>query len=412
MKPAGMMKIWAIAVFLICLMPMTSSAFEVGPLTVGGSIRANYTIGDWEKDGANAPQLGGNGGNVYLDAFTVRVDFEKDSLVGNAEYLFYDGYNFIYTGWLGRNFSNGAQLQVGVNRVPFGVGDYGPSNNWFYDQHYYVGLSDDPDFGVKYTLPMGNLVFDMAYYFGPEPEGQGATDAGARYSYDIVDDAASLSGYEFGESYASYRERSQLNVRGIYTFETGSVTTEAGVSLQWGQLDSRSDLAEDATAYACSAHTRSTLGPWTLMLQLSRYDYGADYTTGANDDLIAMGAYDFAWPVASRGTIPSVALSHTWEPAGIDWIDSITFYNDYSVIVKDGETLDGTPFNDSTLNITGMAIASGGWYIYVDYAVSDGNYFVGGEDDTYATFADVSDFGINGPNDWDQCLNINFGYYF
>jgi hypothetical protein len=407
-----MMKVLAIAIFLICLIPMPLSAFEVGPLTVGGSIRANYTLGDYETDGTESPQLGGNGGNVYLDAFTVRVDLEKDTLVGSAEYLFYNGYNFIYTGWLGRNFSNGAQLQAGVNRVPFGVGDYGPSNNWFYDQHYYVGLSDDPDQGVKYTLPLGDLVLDMAYYFGPEPEGRGASDGSARYSYDIVDDTASLAGYEFGESYAAYREKNQLNIRGIYTFETGSVTTEAGVSLQWGQLDSQSELAEDSDAYACSAHTRTTWGPWALMLQVSRYEYDADYTSGANDDLIAMGAYDFAWPVASKGTIPSIALSHTWEPAGIDWIDSVTFYNDYSVILKDGETLDGTPFNDSTLNITGMAIASGGWYIYVDYAVSDGNYFVGSEDDTYATFSDVSDFGINGPNDWDGCLNINFGYYF
>lgn len=412
MRRMGIKGCLGIAVLLMCMLPIQAGAFEAGPFTVGGSIRANYTIGDYETDGTDAPQFGDNGGNFALDAFTIRAEFEKDSLVGHAEYLFYNGYNFIYTGWFGRNFSNDAKLRVGVNRVPFGVGDYGPANSWFYDQHYYVGLSDDPDLGVKYTMPLGNLVLDLAYYYGPEPEGNGASDGSARYSYDIVDDPSVLSLYEYGDSYAAYKERNQLNARGIYTFETGAVTTEAGISLQWGQLKSQSDMVDDATAYAYSAHTRSTWGPWVLMLQLSHYDYNADYTSGANDDLIAMGAYDFAWPVASEGTLPSIALSHTWEPAGIDWIDSITFYNDYSVIMKNGETLDGRAFNDSALNVTGMAIASGGWYIYVDYAMSNGNYFVGNEDDTYATFSEVSDFGVNGFDDWDSCLNINFGYYF
>ena len=116
------------------------------------------------------------------------------------------------------------------------------------------------------------------------------------------------------------------------------------------------------------------------MLQLTQYEYDADYyaDTGLTDDLIVMGAYDFAWPVASEGTIPAVAVSYTWKPP-LEWIDSITFYNDYSDIIKDGNFSDGRDFNDSAMNVTGMAIASGGWYIYVDYAYSNGNYFVGDE---------------------------------
>lgn len=128
-----------------------------------------------------------------------------------------------------------------------------------------------------------------------------------------------------------------------------------------------------------------------------------------------MGAYDFAWPVASRGLIPSVAVSYTIrEP--VSWIDSITFYNDYSVIVKDGSDANGG-FNDSAMNVTGMAIARGNWYIYVDYAISSGNYFVGDEGDDYGdgeTYgsASVGDFGANRNDEWNGRFNINFGYYF
>ena len=387
-------------------------AFQVGPLKVGGAIRANYVIGDYENEASDGPQRGGNGGNFELDTFRINLDYKQDGFIGKVEYRFYDGYNFLHTGWVGYDFANNSQIQVGVNRVPFGVGAYGPANSWFFDQHYYVGLSDDMDLGVKYRLPLGEFVVDLAYYVGAEFEGRGDSDGSARYSYDIIDDDSVLGGYPYGRAYASYEEQHQFNVRGTYTFSFGEVTNTAGISLQWGQLDSQTSDADDSDAYAYSAHTKSSWGPWTLMLQLSYYDYDTDYTTGANSDLIAMGAYDFAWPVAAEGTIPAVALSYTWKPEMIDWIDTITFYNDYSIIIKDGQQLTGEDFNDSAMNVTGMAIASGGWYIYVDFAYSNGNYFVGNDDDTYASFADVSDFGINGRDDWDSRFNINFGYYF
>jgi len=91
---------------------------------------------------------------------------------------------------------------------------------------------------------------------------------------------------------------------------------------------------------------------------LTRYNYDADYKAGADNggglqlsnDLIAMGAYAFTWPVASQGTIPAVALSHTWKPK-VDFIDSITFYHDYSIILKDGQDAAGSELKDSTLNL-------------------------------------------------------------
>jgi hypothetical protein len=52
--------------------------------------------------------------------------------------------------------------------VPFGPGPYGVSQSWFFDQHYYVGLSDDMDLGVKYIKPLGNLTLDLAYCYSDE----------------------------------------------------------------------------------------------------------------------------------------------------------------------------------------------------------------------------------------------------
>jgi len=394
----------------------TAAAFDVGPLRVGGAIRANYTIGDYDT-GVDGPSRGGHGGNFELDVFRVNLDYSQGAWVAKGEYRWYDGYNFAHTLWGGYNLSNGGQIQVGLNRAPFGVGPYGAANSWFFSQSYYVGLSDNMKLGIKYSLPIKNWNIDVAYYACPAPNGRGTSSDSARYSYDIVDN---------GSTYSHYRERNQVNFRAIYSLKDIIVPTDLGCSLQWGELKADKEYADDSDAIAGAIHAKSTLGNWGLKLQLTKYSYDAKYKHGSEvdaqgnpipitDDLITMGAYDFAWPVASEGLIPSAALSYTWKPASIEWIDSITFYNDYSIIIKDGQTAAGQDFNDSAMNVTGMAIAHDGWYIYVDYAYSDGNYFVGNDGDSYGdTYADseVGDFGANKNNKWNGRFNINFGYYF
>ncbi|MDF3128413.1 hypothetical protein P0Y35_04320 [Kiritimatiellaeota bacterium B1221] len=390
------------------LAALSAAAIEIGDFEIGGAIRANYIYGDYSPSGGDEAQRGDNGGDFELDVFRINLDYEKGSFVGKAEYRWYNGYNFLHTGWVGYNFEDGSQVQVGLNRVPFGVGAYGPANSWFFDQHYYVGLSDDMDVGVKYTRSYDHWVVALAYYLRAENSFVGASEESARYSYDIVDN---------GSPYSHYSEEHQFNVRMIYKTLHETLPTDVGISLQWGQLAADGEFAEDSEAYAISVHSKTLYENWTLMLQLTQYDYQADYKESAadengiplDDDLITMGAYDFAWPVAGKGLIPSVALSYKMTPE-IEWIDSITFYNDYSVILKDADGL-----NDSGLNVTGMAIARGGWYIYVDYAVSNGNYFVGDEGDVYGdSYLDstVGDFGANANDEWKGRFNINFGYYF
>ena len=397
-----------LAAVLLLLPAVQCFGFQVGPLSVGGAIRANYVIGDYTRLGNDGPSREGHGGNFELDIFRINLDYAENNWLGKVEYRWYDGYNFFHTAWVGYQWED-AQLQVGLNRVPFGVGAYGPANSWFFDQHYYVGLADDMDVGVKYSRKMGALNLDLAYYLMAEPNGRSKSNLedAARYSYDIVDN---------GTEYGYYDESHQFNIRGIYSTELGSgIKEDIGISLQAGMLEADNDYADDTWSYAASIHSKTTMGNWALMLQLTKYDYETDYDDPAlTDDLIKMGAFAFAWPVAASGIIPAAALSYTYKPT-VEWIDSITFYNDYSVILKDGEFVSGEDFNDSALNVTGMAIASGGWYIYVDYAYSNGNYFVGDDGDAYVgpyETSSVGDFGANDNDDWNGRFNINFGYYF
>ena len=364
---------------------------RIGDLTIGGAIRANYVIGDYDNPNPAKPSRGGDGGNFELDVFRINLDYAHGPYSAKAEYRFYDGYNFLHTAWFGYTFEDQSQLQVGVNRVPFGPGAYGVSQSWFFDQHYYVGLSDDMDLGIKYTLQPGNWTIDLGYYLADEGQWRGASHDSARYSYDVVN--------ELGDG---YEERHQLNLRAIYHTQFGAIDADLGSSFQYGQLASQGTQS-DGHHYAASLHAVFKWHEWTLAPQLSYYKYDVDshlVQSGVmSDELIDFGAYDYAWPVAAEAWIPALSLSRYYETSRIAWLDSITPYIEYSSILK---TADGQ--NDSELFILGAAWARGGWYIYTDLAFSNGNYFIGG--DSFTTF------GENPDDSWQSRFNVNFGYYF
>ena len=381
---------------------------RIGPLTIGGAMRVNYVLGDY-PDRGNGPSRGGNGGNFELDTFRINMDLKYDQLVGKLEYRWYNGYNFLHTGWLGWDFDDGSQVQVGVNRVPFGPGPYGVSQSWFFDQHYYVGLSDDMDLGIKYITSVGDWDLDFAYYARSEWDGRGASRDSARYSYDPViwDSALAPNGDVVDALPNGYQERNQFNLRAIYNLDAGGVDTDLGASLQYGKLDGR--RASNGDHWAVSAHMTNSWNNWLLATQITRYkfDLDGDNLLGT-DELLPMGAYDFAWPVAADAWIPAASLSYLYETEQIPWLDSVRPYVEYSNIVKEeGE------FNDSELFIVGAAWARNGWYIYSDAAWSNGNFFVGDEGDNFTNIVDgVGDFGVNGNDRWNFRFNINFGYYF
>lgn len=368
-----------------------SQKIRVGNFTLGGAMRVNYVIGDYNQPSPSQPSRGGDGGNFELDTFRLNLDYTNGPYLAKAEYRFYDGYNFLHTGWAGYTLKDESQIQVGLNRVPFGPGAYGVSKSWFFDQHYYVGLSDDMDIGLKYTFQSSDWTIDLAYYFCDEGQWRGASKDSARYSYDVVN-----------ESGDGYEERNQFNLRAIYHTQFGIVDAGLGTSLQYGQLISRGDQS-DGSHSAASLHAVFEWQNWTLGQQLTYYHYEIDpYGTQSgtvSDALIDMGAYDFAWPVAAKAWIPAISLSRFYATERIAWLDSVTPYIEYSRIIK---TESG--HNDSELFIIGTAWARGGWYLYTDLAFSNGNYFIG--DDSFTTF------GENPDDDWQSRFNINFGYYF
>jgi hypothetical protein len=382
---------------------------KFGPFTIGGATRVNYIYGDYVKSG-EGPDRGNNGGDVALDTIRLNVGFKSGDLIGKLEYRWYDGYNFLHTGWVGYELDEESQVQVGLTRVPFGPGPYGVSQSWFFDQHYYVGLSDDMDLGIKYLTKKGNWDLALAYFASSESNGRGNSSDSARYSYDAVSWQAALDqdgNVDFSAPDNGYEEENQFNLRAIYHLKGESMNSDIGFSLQRGELKGINN--EDGDHWAISAHMINQIGNLKLATQLTRYKYdiGSDNQLGT-DTLVPFGAYDFAWPIAADALIPAISASYYLETPNIPWLSSITPYIEYSKIVKKEDS-----FNDSDFVTLGAAWAYGGWYIYTDLVSSSGNYFVGNIGDDYSNIRNgVGDFGVNGNDKSNYRFNINFGYYF
>ncbi|TGD73177.1 hypothetical protein E4634_12170 [Mangrovimicrobium sediminis] len=379
-----------------------------GPLTIGGAMRVNYVNGDYSGSG-DGPRRGGNGGNVELDTFRINASLDYGKLNGKLEYRWYNGYNFLHTLWLGYGFDSGDQLQAGVTRVPFGPGPYGISQSWFFDQHYYLGLSDDMDLGLKYLTRRGPWELALAWFPSSEGNWNGNSADSARYSYDAVRwrSAIDPNGDVVAAPENGYSERNQFNLRAIYHLEDVAIPTAAGLSLQAGQLDGK--RADDGEHWAASVHMINHIGQLTLASQLTRYQYDIDADNPlGTDELLPMGAYDFAWPVAADAWVPALSVSYKLDTPRLGWLDYALPYIEYSSIVKDIDRA-----NDSQMLTLGMAFASGGWYVYTDYVRATGNLFIGNRGDDYSNIYDgVGDFGITGNDRWNDRFNINFGYYF
>ncbi len=336
--------------------------------------------------------------------FSVSIaDLDFHNIIGRLEYRWYprwfgysSGYSMIHTAWLGYNFEDVGTLKVGIVRVPFGPTAYGVSTSWFFDQHFYVGLADDMDLGVRWNGNYGKLNLDAAYYLQSEFQTDGSSLNSSRYAYDVV--KRKVEDDEHG-----YDEQHQFNLRAIYAVEN---IADVGVSLQYGLLKA-TNVGDDESGshYALSAHMKNSYANFTLFSQFSYYAHNiADETPWGTGDTILMGAYDYASPVASNGMIPAISLRYNGiDTSSISWLDSVTPYVEWSSIIKTVEE-----YNPSTLVTIGASwTLYGALYVYSDFALSDGNPFVGNDG--------AGDLAANEETDEKKQnwrLNLNFGYYF
>jgi len=354
-----------------------SKLADATKIKVGGALRINYANSDYNEAGKS------RGGDLGFDIFRIDVNGAINDILISAQYRWYSYMDVIHHGWMGYNFSENWQGQLGITQVPFGLLPYA-SHNWWFSLAYYVGLEDDYDMGFKTIYNDGPWDLQMAFFKNAE---WGSPSNLNRYSIDVV-----TSGDQQNQ------ESNQLNARLAYTLGKGTkYTTELGLSGQYGQLYNGTTDG-NGSHWAAAAHLNGNYGPFNVMLQVAKYKYDPDNPEGVSDDFVQMGAFAASFPVASEATVYIAGLAYT---VPVNWgpVTSLQFYNDYSHISK---SADG--YEDSQLNTLGFLISANPVYVYVDWIYGKNALWVGAPADALAA---------GDPDaDWRSLFNINIGYYF
>ena len=391
---------------------------------IGGALRYNVASEFYESDQTATDTYG------TIDTWRLNVDGQMSNVTLSFEYRFYPTFNthFLKHGYLGYDFSDNLNMQLGVNQVPFGNLMYN-SHSWWFNLPYYFGLEDDHNMGVKFSYDATdalNLMF--AYYRQQDPAGPaygqasfGGPGAGT-YSYNVIpDDSGVLS--STGAT-ATIQELNQFNVRAAYMV-TPEIEIGASGQLQGIYNASESDDGSgygDETEYghAIALHTDANFGLFNLKLQFINHDYAAKDDDGNTLDRVQMGAYGdpyYGDGVAASGNTITAGLAYSHD---VDWgpISNIQPYINYSYMTKDGELeVDGQSydFEDTHMIVPGFLLTAGGIFTYVDLAIGKNQPWL---TESFGTGLGAGHLDANGAPvpvedlDWNMRFNINIGYYF
>lgn len=346
------------------------------PIKIGGALRYTYAWKNYD-DASNTKM-----GDVGLDLFRLNVDGKKDNILLSAEYRFYPYMSTLHHGWIGYETDSGAQVQMGVNQVPFGLLPYASHNFWF-GVPFYIGLADNYDTGIKYLNQTSAWDMQFAFYKNGELGNASSSD---RYSYDPV--------IVTGDDSAQNEKTNTLSARMAYRFgKGGACSNELGVSALAGQLYNRQTNA-NGHHWASALHLDSRCGRWNVQLEAGRYQYEPRNAAGVSTDTVTLGAYAYPYAVASAGNFGVVNFAYNL-PVTPDSVDLITCYSDFSALSKDP-----AGFKDSYLNTTGCAIGNGPLFSYIDIISGYNMIFLGS-----------GSLAGGGNAQWKTRLNINVGYY-
>lgn len=361
---------------------LTKAAKKVADgIHVGGAMRFQYSYEGYKK--SNKRRVG----DTDFDIFRLNLSGKVDNIELHAEWRWFQYMSAIKFAWLGYDFSDTSQVQVGITRLPFGNQPYN-SHNYFFSSNYYLGLEDTYHAGVEYVYSGDPWNLQLAFF---KNDAMGGVDGyvGNRsdsYSYNVVGARGPGEG-TYADPQSPIGTVDTVAARAAYTFKPADdLKVELGASGLHGGLESAASRVGNYSAYAL--HMNADFQHWNVQTQATHYAYNVD--SGATR--MAVGAYAF------YDTIPARADSYTFnvkyhQPVQWGPIHGLDFYNDYSIVThKSG-------MSPSTfMNVLGVGVSAGDLYTYFDFVTGRNQPFIGGT--------------MVGDGKVEHRFNINFGFYF
>ncbi len=369
-----------LGICLTLLMVISQAQERVLPkFKLGGALRFNYNFCDWK------PGHRDRGGDFGFDVLYFKLSGSYRNIILSADYRFYSkdfGGPMLKYGWIGYQFNDKSQMQLGLTGVPFGIQPIA-SHNFFLQIAYYIGLEDDSDMGIKYLYQGDTWDFTFAFFknadellFGSDNE-----TSDDRYGYDVA---------------GRNKEINQINGQAFYKFGE-STRQRLGGSAEFGQLYNL-DTRKNGTHYAFALHYELTTKRVSLKAQLTTYAMNPKNGEGDDDELISMTAYGAPYLVAAKANVYMLGAGYTI-PVNRKFLKKIQVYNDFGWLDKQNND-----YKDSFQNVTGCMLDGGPVCIYVDYALGKNHGWLG---------PNFNGFGAGGESDsWHARFNVNVGYYF
>ncbi len=352
------------------------------PIQIGGAVRVQYV---WEDYNEGQRDRGGD-----FDFDLLRIDYrgEIGDVILSAQYRWFQYMDVVQQAWVGYNFTDEWQGQVGVTTVPFGNTPYN-SNSYFFSSNFYVGLEDDHDMGIKMLYRTDDWDFDFAFFKSDEMGGADGyvSSKSDRYAYDPVGVRLSGEGI-YDDPIALAAESNSWAFRGARKFSLGAESSaELGASLQFGDMNNGVDNIGDR--YAWAVHGLYSFDRWAFKGQITQYNYDLDLV----EEGIIVGAYAFYDTIPSKANLYTASAAYSlpvqWGP-----VTNLTFYNDFSLMTNKRFYTE-----DTLMNVLGMAVSAGGLYTYFDIVTARNQPFIGGS-------------MIGESKDTSTRFNVNIGYYF
>jgi hypothetical protein len=377
---------------LFLLSCLNSPGQEQPELQVGGALRFNYNLSTW-KEGQKT-RLGDFG----YDMFRINAKAAYQGVKLNAEYRLYSasfGGGMLKQGWVGYDFNDRNNLQIGLTQVPFGITQYN-SNNWFFNITYYTGLEDDHDMGIKYSHSDNRWEYAFAFFKNAEELnfGNNSDISDSRYSYDVS--SIDLNGD--GTMNLRNKEINQMN--GKVAFKTGNeiFKQKIGVSGQYGGLYNL-ETSQTGNHYAAALHYELQADRTAVKAQVAGYNYNPKNPSTETREVVAMTAYGAPYLAASKAILYTLCISYSL-PVNWDPVSNLQFYNDFGYMNKPA-----AEFENSIMNVTGILVTAGNVYTYIDAAAGKNHPWLGPEW-TNALASGTANAA------WHLRFNINLGYYF
>lgn len=359
-------------------------------LDIGGAVRARI---DYDPD-RDIQKLS-------FDTAFLTTTYNSDSWIGAAKYRFYgDAYPYQYTdkvgdisfaeyAWVGYKFDASRQIQVGLNKIPFGLQPYFGST-FFESLGSVIGLEDIQDLGVKYIQQQDDWDIQLGYYLHPADQGEGTSRGGRTYSTSV----ATADSYVANGS--DNHERDILIGRLARNIKLGAWQSEIGASILTSSLENQ-DTHDSGRRNAFAVHYMGKNGPWGVQLQATRQEMTPN-NPGSNE-LVSFGSFDGTFNVAAKGDLYVTDLSYDL-PGTFGWFSGVKVYGNYSMFDKDESS-----FENSQRFILGTSFSLKDLWIAVEWLHGKHDPYIGGGSYTQS-------LGAGGSDQWENQLYTNIGYYF